>query len=664
MTAIDIKTLGRSSITTGLVQLWRIASRLILTPLIIATLGWAGYGAWTLVFSVAAYVQMTNASFGLAYTKFTAECVRQRRYDELTHIIGSGMTAVGSIALLGLGLAWLVGEPLLRWLEVPAPLVADTALALLIVLGVLVLRMTVGCTLEILGGLQRIDLTQRLNALGYLVEFLVTVPLLLWGPGRLGGIVGLAVGHATGQVVINLAAYSMVRLRLPMVRISPRYVSRDGMRKVLSVGGRFQLLWAVNTVVMQGVKFLIAKLVGVEAVAVYDLADKLINLGKTASEAVIAPLMPAFASLRAGGERARERLLFLKGSKADALMGGASFAFLALLAPSILLLWTGAPGEQIEQAAWTLRVLAVGEAVMLLTSVVSSSLRAQGRVRLEFTWAMITTGVVVVLLFPLAPLWGYAGMIVARLVGQLCGTVWYLRAYFGFAEMSWGEYLRGTRIPRLAVILGVIGGSLWLAHRLLPPLVPPGLSPRAGAALEVMVWGVPYVALLGVTAWRLYLEAEDREQIGTLVAAVWAKLRGRGRSGSDADEAAAPELDVVVVPLAGEDEAAPLLQVAAALGTVAAMSVVEAGAHLTRGAALRLLVVQLGPDGDPRPTWEWLEDNRPDLLARLAYVGGDDVAFFRDTGARRYPEIPDEDTLRADFEPVADPPKTPTPKQA
>jgi O-antigen/teichoic acid export membrane protein len=639
MTAIDIKTLGRSSITTGLVQLWRIASRLILTPLILTKLGWAGYGAWTLVFSVSAYVQMTNASFGLAYTKFTAECVRNRRYDELTHIIGSGMTAVGSIAVLGLAAAWQWGEPLLRWLEVPEPLVADTTLALVIVLAVLVLRMTLGCTLEILTGLQRIDLAQRLNALSYLVEFVVTVPLLLWGPGIWGGIVGLAVGHATGQVVINLAAWSMVRTRLPELRITPFAISRQGLRQVLGVGGRFQLLWTVNTIVMQGVKFLISKLVGVEAVAVYDLADKLINLGKTASEAVIAPLMPAFASLQAGGERARERILFLKGSKADALMGGASFAFLAVFAPPILLLWTGAPGEQIEQAAWTLRVLALGEASLLLTSVVSSSLRAQGRVRLEFTWAMLTTGIMVALLFPLAPVWGYEGMIVARLLAQLLGTAWYLRAYFGFAELGFGEYLRGTGIPKLLVILGVLGGLVWLAHALLPPLVPPGLPGRAAAAVEVIVWGVPYVLLLGVAVWKLYLDADDRQQVGTLVAAVVAKLRGRG----------APPPQVVVVALAGAAAAAPLVEAAAAVGPAAPMSASEAGVYLARGTEVRLVLVHLGPGIDPRTTWTWLAEHRPDLLPRLAYVGGDDNPFFEETGARRYADAPDGPTLSADW---------------
>lgn len=645
MTAINIKTLGRSSITTGFVQLWRIVSRLILTPLILSKLGWAGYGAWTLVFSVAAYVQMTNASFGLAYTKFTAECVRHRRFDELTHIIGSGITAVGSIAILGLLAAWQWGEPLLRWLEVPEALVADGGLALVIVLGVLVLRMTMGCTLEILGGLQRLDLTQRLNALAYLIEFVVTLPLLLWGEGRWGGLVGLAVGHATGQVVINFAAYSMVRRRLPQVRITPFAISREGLGKVMSVGGRFQLLWAVNTIVMQGVKFLISKLVGVEAVGIYDLADKLINLGKTASEAVIAPLMPAFASLQAGGERARERMLFLKGSKADALMGGASFTFLAMLAPAILLLWTGAPGEQIDKAAWTLRVLAPAEAGMLLTSVVSSSLRAQGRVRLEFTWAMLTTTVVLALLVPLAPLWGYEGMIVARLAGQLVGTAWYLRAYFSYSEMGWGEYLRGTGIPKLALILVTLGGGLSLAHGLLPPLVPPGLGGRYAAAFEVLVWSVPYVVLLGVSVWKVYLDADDRVQIGGLLGAVADKLRGRGTP--------AVEPEVVVLALAGPTAAEPLVEAAATLGVTAAMGPLEASAYLEAGARVRLVLVQLAAGVDPRETWGWLGEHRPDLESRIAYVGGDDSPFFDEVGVRRYAAVPTGEALHADWPALA-----------
>ncbi len=632
MTAINLKTLGRSSITGALSQAWRILSRFILTPIIIGQLGMEGYGVWTLVFSVAAYVQMTNASVGLAYTKFTAECVRRGRFEELSYIIGSGMTGLGSIAVAFWGLAWIFGEPVMAWLNVPAPLLDDSVIALLLVIGALVLRMTVGCTNEILAGLQRIDLTYRLHVLASLVEFAVVVPALLLGYG----LVGLAAGHVIGQIVADLVAYVMVRRRLPEVRISPFLVSRDGFAKIFSVGGRFQLLWLVNTVVMQGAKLLISKLVGVEWVGIYELADKLINLGKTASEAVVAPLMPAFASLRAAGEKARERMLFLKGSKADALMGGASFTFLALFAPAILLVWTG---EEVPQAAWTLRVLALGEASLLLTSVVSSNLRSQGQVRLELTWALVTTGILVALVIPLGPLMGFEGVIYARLLAQLIGTAWYLRAYFRVAGITWGEYLGDTRIPWLAAILAVIGALMLTLYALLPTLAPPGLSERFTAVFELLVWTVPFFALLTTAVWKIYLTPSDREQLLGFLTLAWDKLRNR--------ESARP--DVLVVAEAGLARAGGLIEAAEVLGRVEVMSLATAGDYLATGAQVRLVLVQLGPGGDPNGPWDWLHSNRPDLVARLAFVSAEDHPLYERPEVRRYAEDPDGEALRADF---------------
>ncbi len=628
MAAINIKTLGRSAITSGLAQLWRIASRLILTPLIISSIGMEGYGVWTLVFSVAAYVQMTNASFGLAYTKFTAECVRHRRYDELSHIIGSGMTGVGSIAVLGLLLAWLFGEPVMAWLEVPEAMVPDAALALVMVLGVLVVRMTVGCTMEILAGLQRIDLTHRLNAFSYLLEFLVSVPLLIAGYG----IVGLAAGHALGQVLINIIAYWMVRKRLPQVHISPLYLSREGMRKVLSVGGRFQLLWAVNTVASQSAKIILSKLVGVEWVGIYELAEKLIGLAKTASEAVIAPLMPAFASLRAGGDKLKERILFIKSSKTDVLMGGLSFTFIALFANRVLLMWTG---QEVPQAAWTIQILAFPEVWLLLTSVVSASLRAQGQVRLEVTWALITFSLAIGLVIILAPLMGFEGVIYSRMIAQLVSTTWYLRAYFKQSGLGWGEYLKGTGIPKLAIILGSVATLIVVGHSLLPPLVPPGLSPRLGAAVELVVWSVPYLLVVGVTVWKFYLEADDRERIGTLLTAIWEAIRGRGPK--------APE--VLIVATGGIEQATELEEPASAVGRTAILLPGQAVQYLIGGAQVRLLIVDLGDDIDPRDQHIWLEDNRPDLVDRVIYIGGKPDTYFEENGIGYFPSLPDAEDL-------------------
>ena len=630
MAAIDIKTLGRSSITGGFAQAWRILSRFILTPIIIAQLGMAGYGAWTLVFSLAAYVDMSNLGLGLAYSKFTAECVRKNEYERLEQILGAGIASIVPVGLLGFGVAWWFGESIVSVLRVPAELVPDTAFAMLVVIAAMVLRMTVGCRLEILAGLQRIDLTFRLNVLASIIEFCVSLPLLLLDHG----IRGLAIGHAAGQATMFLLAYFMVGKRLPQVRISPRRATRQGLRELLSVGGRFQMLAMWNTVMGQGIKLFLSWLMGVQWLGIYELADKLVQLGKTASEAVIAPLMPAFASLRAGGEALRERMLFLKGSKADVVLGGMSFAFLGLFAPSILLLWTGEPQPW---ATWALQVLAGGEAVMLLTSIVSSSLRARGQVGLEFRWAVLNFTLSLVLLAVLVPTMEFEGLIYARVIARLFSTTWYLHAFFKVSQITWGEYLRETRLPVLLLLLLGVGATILFARVLLPWPEIPGLSPRWTAVLDVVVWSIPYLLLLGTGVWRICLVADERTA-----------LAGFGRSLLRRDREPHQPPEVVIVGSASD----ALVEAAAVRRRVQVMSMAESGQYLLSGGSATLVLVVLEPDGDPQELWSWTCENRPDLVDALAFVGGKESPLYEAEGVRHYADAPTAELLRADTTPM------------
>ena len=520
MAKVSLKTLGRSTLVAGLAELWRILSRFILTPIIIATIGMEGLGTWTLVFSVAAYVSMANASVGLAYVKLTAEYVHHEQYDRLERVLGSGMTGIGSIALVGLALVALFGRSILEALGAPPEQLTSGTWALVLVMSALVLRMSLGCCNDVLAGLQRIDLTYRLQIFASIVEFVITLPLLWAGYGLLG----LGIGHVTGQILADIVAWRLVRRHLPQVRLNPLLVSREGLRQVFAVGGRFQALALVNTIVMHGVKFLISALFGVRWVGVYQLADRLVELGKAACSAVVAPMMPAFANLQAAGEVERERKLFLQGSKAQAIAGGGSFLFLVIFALPVLLLWTG---ENVPEAAWTLRVIAIGEVMWILTAVVSSNLRAQGRVGLEFRAAMVSTVSIVLLAFPFAELLQFQGVILARTIAQTLGAAWYLRAYFRFAGLSLGEYLRETRIGALAIVMAALGGALWGMYAMLPSLAPAGMSARWAAVIDVGLYAIPYTVGLGLSCWRLVLTAEERESLGGALERAIARRRGQ-----------------------------------------------------------------------------------------------------------------------------------------
>ncbi|MBL4688484.1 MAG: oligosaccharide flippase family protein [Nannocystaceae bacterium] len=519
MSKVNLRTLGRNTLVAGLAEVWRVVSRFVLTPLIIGILGLEGYGVWTLVFSVAAYVSMANASFGLAYTKFTAECMQAEEYDRLSRIVGSGMVGIGSVALVGLGAAAIFGESIMRAFNTPEAMVGDAATALMIVLVVLVLRMSIGCCHEVLSGLHRMDLTSRLAIIASIIEFCVSVPLLLSG----WGLVGLALGHLAGYGSNNFMAYWLVRKHAPQLRISPFMMSREGFRLMLRTGGKFQLLMGVNTLVMHGAKFIISRQLGPAAVGIYNLADRLLELGRAASAAVVGPLMPAFADTQARGDAKTERVLLLKGSKADGLTGGGVLAFLAVFAPYVVFIWTG---EHFTDASWALQVMVVGDGMFVLTSVISSNLRARGKVRLEMTTALISGTIGIGSMFPLMALWGFQGAIIARLMAQVIAASWYTLAFLRSANIPLREYIDGVRIGWIVVSLGLASAAAGVGVRLLP-IPDVGLPERWHAVVEVAAWGCVFGAIAVTAAWHLVVDDAERERLRGIGHKIRRKL-GRG----------------------------------------------------------------------------------------------------------------------------------------
>lgn len=509
MARVSLDNIGRSFMFGTLAEGWKIGSRLILTPIVLAHVGLRGYGVWTLLFSLAAYVSIANVGFGVSYVRFTAECVRTREYDRLQGIIGAGITAVGAISVVALAFAWFFGSSLLRVLNVPEDMLGDGQIAMMIVLTVLVMRLTLGCSLEVLAGLQRIDLTHRLTIVASFVEFAVTVPLLFLGHG----LVGMAIGYGVGQLSCFLLGFRWVRRENPQVRISPLLATFAGLRPVMRIGGPMQLLSFVHVMMAEGVKVLLSVMIDPRATALYGLADKLVHLARTPTAAVVGPLLAAFADLRAAGEKARERDMLRGGHKAVAIVGCSVAAFLAAIAGPALLAWTG---QDVPLAAWAVQMMVLANLFTQQTAVHSASLRAQGNVKLEFIFAMVSSSVAVAILLILVPIAPFEAVVWSRAGAQVLGGVWFLRASFAHVQISFGEWWRSAGLARV-LIVAAGGGVAVVAGRALVGLPHLPLSPRAMAVVDVLAWSLPYVAIVGLGMWKYALDAHEREHLRAMV---------------------------------------------------------------------------------------------------------------------------------------------------
>src|SRR5919106_6492602 len=117
----DIEAMLRNIGSNWVLVLATIGATYILTPFIIDTLGEEGYGTWTLITAITAYIGLLALGVPMACVRYLAQHVAQRDTQALNAMIGS--CAVLYLALGGF--AVLVGAlllPLFGMYDIPAAL--------------------------------------------------------------------------------------------------------------------------------------------------------------------------------------------------------------------------------------------------------------------------------------------------------------------------------------------------------------------------------------------------------------------------------------------------------------------------------------------------------------------------------------------------------------
>lgn len=508
MSAVSVRALARGSAYVNAAQVWQMASRLVLTPIVIARLGLEGYGAWTLVFSLCSYAIALDVGAGWAYAKLTAELDERGNYSVLSDVLSSGLVLVGSAAALGLTAVWLAHAWILPILGVPQHLLHETERTLLVLSLAVAFEAWAGCALDVLAGLQRMDLKYRFIIFGSVVEFATALPLLLAGVGMMA----LPFGVLAGDAVSIGAAWLQCRRLRPALHLSPLRASWVGMRHVVRLGIRFQSLVLVGTTVRQGIRLLISSLYGTAALGIFNLADRLLFVAHTPGLAIVSPLMPAFARLGSADDTRRWRRLFLRASKVLGVAAAVPLLFAAVFAGPILFAWTG---RRFPDAAWTVRVLAPVEFATLLAGVAGARLRAAGTVRLELTSGLLGSALALVGLAAAYPLAGYAGSVVAVACGRSIGAVWFFARFAASRNLDRWDYVRTTVLAPV-LLFGPVCLLLGSATFALPILN----SDDAGrwAVLGVLaLLAAAYALACAPVAWFLGLSASERARVVRLI---------------------------------------------------------------------------------------------------------------------------------------------------
>jgi O-antigen/teichoic acid export membrane protein len=490
-----VRLLRRNALGVYAVYAAAILSGLLVTPVVIHSIGKSAFGIWSFIGSVTIFLSILDFGVGPSIVRFAAEARGRRADHDLNAVASTGLAVYALIGLLtlpiGVALAFVV--PLA--IGAPQGLVWDARVATLLVVLSLAARFPLGLFNNLLVAQQRWDLQNLANFLSTALYAVLVVTLM----PRYGGLVLLGVLTLATTLLRLLLPLLWLRRELPMLCLGRSYVTRARLRALAAFSSSNFLVHVAQKIVFSTDVIVVSIVLGAAASGEYSVPAKLFALVFGIGTAVTSLMFPAFAELEGAGARDRQKRLLLVGLRAGtALM--LVLALPLLLIPDLLIhAWIGG-GFHSSYAVMAILalVLLVHQPIYVLTQF----LIARARQREVAVVSIVVTLTNLILSFVLAWTWGIAGVAVSTLVTDLAMLIWIVPRIAAPAAAATSSELLGALwrpvVPAVAagVVVLVVVARVWDPQTLLA-LVPLGA-----------LWAVVASALI----WRFGLASLERDQ--------------------------------------------------------------------------------------------------------------------------------------------------------
>ncbi len=189
-------------------------------------------------------------------------------------------------------------------------------------------------------------------------------------------------------------------------------------------GARFAVLESTMGVQNRLTLLILGYMMSMEAVAVFAIASRVVDLIAVGVKAVTVALAPSFAGIYESGDKARLEILVRKSTRIVFVVTIPLVAFLITVKEPVVAVF----GKGFEAAALPLTILAVGRIGNAAFASVQMLLNMCGREALSLIAGVSAVAVNGALSVLLIPMWGVAGASVAQALSRLGQAV--LQAYF------------------------------------------------------------------------------------------------------------------------------------------------------------------------------------------------------------------------------------------
>jgi O-antigen/teichoic acid export membrane protein len=466
---------------------------IVLTPIMVHTLGDTGYGLWVAIFSLTGYFGLMDQGIRPSLVRYVSRHQAEGDGLALSRTLSSATALYGSVGLLTLLATFVAAANFATWFRI-GPEHVDVARTVVLVSGIsLALGFPLGVFGATLSGLQRYDIANTIGIGVSLLRIAAFVAVLRMG--------GQLVELAWCSLALNLIGHGLslyfVRRLLPAASFSPRHVDRETLGRIGSYSGYAFVGALATTITFQTDALVITAFMGAAAVTPFALAASLVNQSRQLVHAATWVLSPTASEMDTRGEQQNLREMMVLGSKYGVLVSWPVLIALIIFGPNVLTTWVG---ERFAPSASLLTILAVPTMFALPQSAASSVLfgisRHRGVVVLSLLNAVLNLGLSILWVRPFGlagVAWGTA--VPLFLVAGLGTMVYSARALqMPFGPYLWEGLLRPGLVSLAFVPPALVAQALWR---------PVGWVPLLAACAGC--W-----AVFALVAWRWGQNAGER----------------------------------------------------------------------------------------------------------------------------------------------------------
>ncbi len=479
---------------------------LVITPYIISHLGREEFGVWALVGVISSYAQLSDFGITESLIKFIAEYEAHGDDDRLNRLINTAFTLYLFLGMISCGLLLLLLPYVVSDILNIPPLLRDKAL--LVFSGGIILffiNMLMGVFGSVIIGFQRMGYSNLISLLSTLLMTAGVFIFLYNGFGLTGLICNNAI--VTSFVVV---ANGIVAWRLfPPLRINPfRYFSRGVVRQIFGFSWKVQLTNMTQLMIFQIDRILLSHFLGLQAVAHYEVANRIASQARGFIASLFSPMTPAASVLQAGNEEERVAGLYRRSFRYMAIIAIPVSTLIIMLAHPFIVTWLGAG---YDTSAYTLQLLMLAYLASLLTGPGSMILSGINKPQLGMKSSILAGFLNVALCLVLVRTVGYYGIVIGIFVSIVVSGLYFIRLVHGeIGGLEWRLYRQCLPRPMIASIcpaLAILGINL--------------IHPIRGYPTLVLIAGCYCLAVYFMVFKGNYLDEFDRSLLTRFLPVKW-----------------------------------------------------------------------------------------------------------------------------------------------